>query len=204
MKGLFALQDKYRVNLRAMLDWAFEFEDKQYFEGFRTLATNGIDKPVLNVFRMAGLMSGQRVETTSSAAAPLESILANGVRPLTDVDALATRSDRSVEVMLWNYQDDDLPASPAQVQLTIAGLPATVRRVLVQHDRIDHDHSNAYTAWQVMGSPQQPTPAQLDQLRAAGQLQALTSPVWIDVANGRITLPVSLPSQATSLLRLNW
>ena len=37
-----------------MLTWAFEFEDQPYFDGFRTLATNGIDKPVLNVFRMAG------------------------------------------------------------------------------------------------------------------------------------------------------
>jgi xylan 1,4-beta-xylosidase len=204
MKGLFMLQDKYRVNLLAMLDWSFEFEDRQYFEGFRTLATNGIDKPVLNIFRMAGLMSGERVETSSSAAAPLECILANGVRPSTDVDALATRNDRSAAVMLWNYQDDDLPTATAAVQLTIAGLPATVHRVLLQHDRIDRDHSNAFTAWQAAGSPQQPTAEQVEQLRAAGQLQALTSPTWIDVHNGRITLPVSLPSQATSLLRLNW
>ncbi len=46
-----------------MLSWSFEFEGKDYFEGFRTLATNGIDKPILNVFRMAGMMSGDRVET---------------------------------------------------------------------------------------------------------------------------------------------
>ena len=204
MKGLFTLQDKYRVNLLSMLDWAFEFEDKQYFEGFRTLATNGVDKPVLNLFRMAGLMSGQRVETTSSAAAPLESVLAAGVPPSAGLDALATRNGSSAAVLLWNYQDDDLPAAPAAVQLTIAGLPATVHRVLVQHDRIDRDHSNAYTAWLTMGSPQQPTTAQLDQLHSAGQLQSLTSPAWLPVENGRITLPVSLPSQATSLLRLTW
>ncbi len=29
------------MNLVGMLNWAFEFEGKQYFEGFRTLATNG-------------------------------------------------------------------------------------------------------------------------------------------------------------------
>jgi xylan 1,4-beta-xylosidase len=54
------------VNLLAMLSWSFEFEGKDYFEGFRTLATNGVDKPVLNVFRMAGLMSGNRVMTSST------------------------------------------------------------------------------------------------------------------------------------------
>jgi len=38
-------------------DLGFEFEGQPYFEGFRTLATNGVDKPVLNFFRMAGLMA---------------------------------------------------------------------------------------------------------------------------------------------------
>ncbi len=61
MKALFGLQDETKVNLIAMLTWAFEFENKDYFEGFRTLATNGVDKPILNLFRMAGLMSGERV-----------------------------------------------------------------------------------------------------------------------------------------------
>jgi xylan 1,4-beta-xylosidase len=32
------------------------------------LATNGIDKPVLNVFRMLGRMRGDRVSAESSAA----------------------------------------------------------------------------------------------------------------------------------------
>jgi len=50
-KGLFELQDRHGVNLLSMLSWSFEFEDKDYFEGFRSLATNGIDKPVPNVFR---------------------------------------------------------------------------------------------------------------------------------------------------------
>ena len=34
------------MNLISMLSWSFEFEDKDYFEGFRSLATNGVDKPV--------------------------------------------------------------------------------------------------------------------------------------------------------------
>ncbi len=78
IKGLFALQDRYKVNLISMLSWSFEFEDKEYFEGFRTLATNGVDKPVLNVFRMAGLMSGQRVSTSSTGQVPLDDILSSG------------------------------------------------------------------------------------------------------------------------------
>ena len=52
---------EHGVNLEGALTWAFEFEDQPYFAGFRVLATNGIDLPVLNVFRMFGKMGGQRV-----------------------------------------------------------------------------------------------------------------------------------------------
>src|SRR5439155_9255444 len=54
----FMLADKHDVNLEGALTWAFEFENQPYFAGFRVLASNGIDLPVLNVFRMFGRMSG--------------------------------------------------------------------------------------------------------------------------------------------------
>ena len=55
------LAERHGVNLEGALTWAFEFEDQPYFAGFRVLATNGIDLPVLNVFRMFSLMGGRRV-----------------------------------------------------------------------------------------------------------------------------------------------
>src|SRR6201996_5529157 len=73
-KGLFELQDRHAVNLLSMLSWSFEFEDKDYFEGFRSLAYNGVDKPILNVFRMFGLMSANRVKTTIPGAVPLDTL----------------------------------------------------------------------------------------------------------------------------------
>src|SRR5262245_45887279 len=129
-----------------MLTWAFEFEDQPWFEGFRTLATNGIDKPVLNIFRMAGLMQGDLVRVESSGAAGLDAILRNGVRDRPDIDALATRSDRQMAIMVWNYHDDDLPTANSPVTLLIAGLPPGATRILARHYRIDNEHSNAYTA----------------------------------------------------------
>ena len=55
-----------------------------------------------------------------------------------------------------------------------------------------------------MGSPQQPTPAQLTTLQAAGQLHLLTSPVWPEVKDGAVEIATSLPRQGTSLLHLRW
>ncbi|MGA2570847.1 MAG: beta-xylosidase [Terracidiphilus sp.] len=204
MKALFELQDETKVNLAAMLTWAFEFENRDYFEGFRTLATNGIDKPILNLFRMAGLMAGERVATTSTGRVPLGDLVKTGVREAPDVDAIATRAEGEAAVMIWNYHDDDRPAPDAEVQISVTGIPAGVGRVLLEHYRIDDTHSNAYTAWKAMGSPQSPTPDQVARLEAAGQLEQLTSPQWLDVRNGKATIDTQLPRQAVSLLRLKW
>jgi xylan 1,4-beta-xylosidase len=168
------------------------------------LATNGIDKPVLNVFRMYGLMGEEHIQVESSAAAALDAIMKGGVRTNADVGALAARADRTISVMVWNYHDDDLPSAPAQIDLTVAGVPAGVRRAEVRHYRIDENHSNSYTEWKAMGSPQQPTAEQYARLEAAGQLELLTSPTHAAVENGSIRMPFSLPRQGVSLVQVSW
>ena len=203
-KGIFELQDRHAVNLISMLSWSFEFEDKDYFEGFRSLATNGIDKPVLNVFRMFGLMSGDRVKASSSSAVPLDTLITTGVRQGADVDAFATRSAKEAAVLVWNYHDVNQPAPATPTTVTIHGIPAGIERVLLEHYRIDDAHSNAYTVWQKMGSPQHPTAQQYADLQAAGQLQLLSSPEWLDVKNGEVKITTELPRQGISLLHLKW
>jgi xylan 1,4-beta-xylosidase len=127
-----------------------------------------------------------------------------GVRAAPDVDALATKSEHEAAVMVWNYHDDDLAAPDAEVRVTIAGIPPGVKRVQLEHYRIDETHSNAFTAWKKMGSPQAPTAAQYEELKEAGQLQLFTSPEWLEVAGGKVTVDTALPRQAVSLLRLEW
>ena len=204
VKSMLDLAAQDQVNLIAMVSWSFEFEDGGIFEGLRTMSTRGIDKPILNLFRMIGLMRGDRVAATSSGRIPLEDLVQNGARSAPDIDALATRNGRGAAVLVWNYDDNDVPAPAAQVQVAVAGLPAGVTRVLLERDRIDDTHSNAYTVWKQMGSPESPTPGQLAELKAAGQLQTLTSPEWLDVHDGKVTISSDLPRQAVALLRLSW
>jgi xylan 1,4-beta-xylosidase len=203
-KAMFELQDRHAVDLISMLSWSFEFEDKDYFEGFRSLATTGIAKPVLNVFRMFGIMSGDRVKTASTGAVPLDTLLSTGVREHSDVDAFATRTASGAAVLLWNYHDVDQAAPATPVTVSITGIPTGVHRVLLQHYRIDDTHSNAYTLWQKMGSPQNPTAQQYAELQAGGQLQLLTSPGWLDVHNGQVSIATDLPRLGLSLLHLSW
>lgn len=199
---IFKLADKHGANIEGMQSWSFEFEDQPWFDGFRSLATNGVDKPVLNVFRMAGLMRGDRVKVESSGALELATLLKESVRGKASIDALAAGGEHEITALIWHYHDDLVPAPDAPVQLTVNGVPN--KRLLVRHYRIDQQHSNAYTLWQQLGSPQQPTPAQYAQLEAAGQLQLLTSPEYVNAKNGQVELKFALPRQAVSLVQVSW
>jgi xylan 1,4-beta-xylosidase len=88
--------------------------------------------------------------------------------------------------------------------VTISGLPADKNRALLQHFRIDPDHSNTFTAWNQMGSPQSPTPEQYRELESAGQLQLLSSPQWIRIQGGAARTNFELPRQGLSLIKIEW
>jgi xylan 1,4-beta-xylosidase len=204
LKGILDLSAGDHVDVEGMLTWAFQFEGQPYFDGLRTLATNRVDKPVLNLFRMAGFLRGDRVAATSSSEIPLDAILANGVRESADVGVLATRDDHGFSILVWNYHDDDVAGPNAMITLSVQGLPSATQRVLLTHYRIDGNHSNAYSAWKNMGSPPHPTADQQQQLESAGQLQLLNSPSWISTQSEAASIQFALPRQAVSLLRLEW
>jgi xylan 1,4-beta-xylosidase len=197
----YELADRHGVNLLGSVTWAFEFEDQPWFAGFRDLATNGVDKPVLNVFRMLGKMGGDRVRVASSGAAAVDEIMKSGVRGAPEINALASRRGDAVQLMVWNYHDDDVPVTASEVRIAIEGL--SPGRRTVTHYRIDGQHSNSYGAWLKMGSPQPPTAAQAVELEKAGKLTELEVPRAIDVGpDGVLTLGFALPRQGVSLIAI--
>lgn len=204
LDNILALARREHVHFKGAVTWAFEFEGQPPFAGFRDLATDGVDKPVLNAFRLLGLLGNERLTVSSSGALPGEEIVQSGVRGHPDINALATRKQREIEVLVWNYHDDDLPSPDASIDLLITKLPPEVRHGLVEHFRVDSNHSNAFTAWRAMGSPQSISAAQLQGLESAGQLQLLTSPAWVDIDHGQLEMQFSLPRQGLSLIRLAW
>ncbi|MEQ8472814.1 MAG: beta-xylosidase [Marinoscillum sp.] len=200
----YAMADAYGVNLLGAVTWGFEFEDQSWFAGFRDMATNGVDKPVLNVFRMYGMMGGDRVAIGGDLAYDHARIVKEGVKgDQPDINALASVNETSAAVMVWNYHDmDDLSVNDSPIEIAIEGLPA--KKVLINHYRIDQEFSNSYTAWLAMGSPQQPTEDQLVELERAGQLQLFESPVWEQIADGQTTITLDLPRQGVSLFYIQF
>jgi len=196
------LAARHGVNLEGALTWAFEFEDQPYFAGFRALSSNGIPLPVFNVFRMFARMGAERIEAASDGARSLGEMMTDGVRNRPDVAALASRDARRVTVLAWHYHDDDVPGPAASVTMTVEGLGAA--NATLRHFRIDAEHSNAYTAWLRMGSPEGPSPAQYVALERASELAELQPPSSTGIADGRATMHFTLPRQAVSLLIVEW
>jgi xylan 1,4-beta-xylosidase len=131
-------------------------------------------------------------------------MMKDGGRTKPDVSALASLDRRKLAILVWHYHDDDVAAPAAAVELSLSNLPLRFGTVRQRHFRIDGDHSNAFAAWQRMGSPQQPTPAQYVQLEKAGQLAALAPAESIRVKDGRASIQFTLPRQGVSLLVLEW
>lgn len=198
----YALADQYKVNFKGAVSWSFEFEQQPWFFGFRDLATNGVDKPVLNVFRMFGMMKGKRVHISADQGYDLRTAVDSSFRrSYPDINGLACKDAHEATVMLWNYHDDDVKQSDKQVTVQLNGLPP---QVYMHHYRIDDEYSNSYEAWKKMGSPKTPTAEQIAQLGKAGQLQLLGSPEWIRTDKGAAIIKMTLPSQGVSLLKFDW
>jgi len=197
---LYELTAQYQINLLGAVTWSFEFENQPWFAGFRDLATNGVDKPVLNVFRMFGLMKGTRVEAKSNRMYPLKSILDSSIRKSADIGALATIETKSAAVMIWNYHDEDKKTTVDSISVDLKGLPVG-KKITITHYRIDDQYSNAYEVWKKMGSPQNPTTKQIAQLEKAGQLMSIGKTSKFDPTH---LFKFVLPRQGVSLLQLSW
>jgi xylan 1,4-beta-xylosidase len=198
---LYELTDQYQINLLGAVTWSFEFENQPWFAGFRDLATNGVDKPVLNIFRMFGQMKGNRVEALSNRMYNLKLILDSSIRKLqTDIGVLATKDQKSAAIMLWNYHDEDKIDSKDVVSILLNKLPA--KTVTITEYRIDTENSNSYSEWKKMGSQQNPDAKQIAALEKAGQLKMIGNPKKFDTTSG--AFEIELARQGVVLLKLDW
>ena len=201
----YELARKYGVRVQGAVTWAFEFENQPAFASLRALATDGIDKPVLNAFRLMGMLSsgkagGEWLRTESTGALALDDVVAQSVTARPDVNAVATRNGNEVDVLLWNYHDADMEAPAAKILLRMDGLKGS--EVEETEFRMDGMHSNAFREWQKLGSPAEPNVEQLADLEKAGQLEQTAQGHVLHVDRGAVSLAQSVPHEGLLLVRL--
>jgi xylan 1,4-beta-xylosidase len=115
---------------------------------------------------------------------------------------MASANETTASVLLWNYHDLNKIKQPTSVNVIINNIKA--KAVTLFHYRIDNEHSNSYEVWKAMGSPQNPTTEQYNILEKSGKLQLMEEPKQLAIDKDQLTIPVNLPSQAVSLLVIEW
>jgi len=197
----FARQQQWDLRL---LSWAFMFVGERCFEGTRSFSTQGIDKAILNLFRMYAHMGHQEIAFTSSAAKdPLTYADSFGRGETSDISGFATLAgNQALAVLIYNHHDDwDLQSEQA-LDVEIANIPLVGPNLRLQHYRIDHNHSNAYAEWVRQGKPMYPAPGQRAAIKAREGLELVEPPHIVTAAAGQVKLQFSLPVHGISLLLL--
>ena len=206
MKKLLDLSRVGAPHVAQATTWSFYFEGERLFEGTRSLFTaQGVEKPVLNAYRMLARLGEVRIAAESSHAWPLERLDHGEPGMPEEIDALATMTGRDrVSVLAWRHADDQYStdAAPAEVTLRVEHLPFGGDRVRLRHWRIDARHSNSYTAWTEQGAPQDPTEMQLRAIKERQRLELLEPEREERIQGGALELRVPLPLPGVSLIEI--
>ena len=185
-----------------LLTWAYMFVGERCFEGTRTFSTQGIDKAVLNLFRMYEKLGPKEIYFESTGAQdPLKYVDSWGKGQPPDVSGFATMTDRkSVEVLIYNHHDDWDLEGVSEVEVEVQSLPFETSDLVLKHYRIDQSHSNAYPEWVGQGKPMYPTPGQKQAIKARESLELGGPPQKMMLYDGQVKLTFDMPIHSISLL----
>jgi xylan 1,4-beta-xylosidase len=101
-------------------------------------------------------------------------------------DAIITKtSDGGLAIALWNLVDPDQRGDAHTVQLRFSHVPPNAR---VSIERVDEEHGNVLKRYEAMGSPLNPTPAQVEQLNRE---TALPAPEETKLQAGKLELKLT-------------
>ncbi len=202
MKHSLDLAKANGVKLQGVTTWAWMFENLAYFSNYRQLATNGIQLPVLNAFKMLGELRGKELPVTSTGALTADAIIANKVHGAPDINGMAALLDNHLRVVVWNYHDDLTTATPAQVTLKVK-LPIDFADPRITQLRFDEERASSTAKWVALGKPAQPSPDQLGALRQASELVTLEPTQPATVTNGELTATFELPRSGAALFQID-
>jgi len=168
----------------------YEIIAESDFMGYRTLDTkNGFYKPILNGYQLLKKLDDELIEVKGDNK---ENILSFGTK----------EKDRICLVIVnYQYEKPFNDGVSERVSLQIKHHWNESDKMTIKHWRIDEHHSNAYSVFKELGSPQLPNPIEIDKIKNRMGLEQIGSPITID--NKRIlNLDFFLPCNAVSLIEI--
>ena len=155
--------------VQMMSYWTFSdvFEEqgvvkKPFYGGFGLMAEDAIPKPSFNAFRLLHELGDTRITVDSS-------------------DALVTRrKDGRFAIAVWNLSLPKEEGEAKSVEMDLKGLSGSHTATI---QVVDADYGSPLKAYAAMGSPTDPTRAQIETLRRAA---LLPPPALLPIRDGRI------------------
>ncbi|MHB8573737.1 MAG: GH39 family glycosyl hydrolase, partial [Dehalococcoidia bacterium] len=144
----------------------FPFPRSSFVGGFGLVTIDGIPKPGYHAYSLLHRL-GERELPVRRPDGDAQDARAGSL------DLWAARSASGLQLLLSNYTQPGLEGAglaPRSVDVRMTGLRPSVRYDSVEY-RVDYDNANGRTAWEQMGSPETPTPRQLEALKRAAELR---------------------------------
>ena len=201
-KNIYDLAKEMEIDFRP-LAWAFMFEGERCFEGTRAFSTQGIDKAVLNVFKLYAKLGSQLIGLSSSRGLnPLDYADEWGEAEGAEIDGWATLTGtKSIETLLYCHQDTWEQNDSHTVELAVKK-PPFEGPYKVTHYRIDKDHSNAYAQWVLQGRPDYPVGDQYNAIKARDGLELLCPIQELLPHDECIKMTFEMPVKSVSLITI--
>ena len=144
------------VNMMSYWTFSDVFEEggpfpKPFVGGFGLRAKGGINKPSYYAYGLLHELGAQRI------ANPAQNVI------------VTKAEDGSLRIAVWNIVDPDKQGKTEAVDLALHGVSANATAAI---ERIDDTHGNVLPVYKAMGSPLDPTPAQVEQMNKATALPA--------------------------------
>lgn len=162
--------------------WTFSdvFEEqgvvkKPFYGGYGLIAAGNIPKPAYDAFQLLHKLGDQRLSVASDSA------------------LLTRKRDGSLILAVWNYAPPEETGSSRVVTARFKNTNA--RQALVWH--VDEARGDVHPLYEKMGEPRYPTPAQMQELRAAA---ALAAPEKHELKNSELTF--SLPAHGLAVIEI--
>lgn len=138
-----------------------------FYGGFGLLAEDSLPKPAFNAFKLLHHLGDTRI-------------------PIDSKNALVTRrADGSLVIAVWNLSLPEEKGTEREFTLQLKGLSGAHHATV---NILDADHGSLLPAYAAMGSPTNPTPAQIKSLRAAAELPP---PQSLPIRDGRVELKLA-------------
>ena len=159
---------------------------------FGLMTFQGIRKASFNAFKMLNYLGPNRLQSSGGTGSD-------------GVDAMATSSmsGDELQILVYDYYAKLNTTGTDTVSIKVSNLPSALagKQLFVTQFVVDEKHSNPYSVWTGQGSPNNPTEAQLQELKAAQHL-ALMQPVSTMMVDTSFSTSFTINRQSGTLLLL--